>query len=128
MSHVLEKRFDLNLKNATLEIVFDEIKRNSGLSIIFKSKDVNLKEPVSLEVQQQTIDDVLSRVLKNQRLSYEVNEKHIIIYKNNSAFSKRRPASLLAQQTGKTVRGKVYDTNREPLPGVNIAIKGRRLG
>ncbi|MDR1557268.1 MAG: SusC/RagA family TonB-linked outer membrane protein [Tannerellaceae bacterium] len=121
-------RFDLNLKNTTLEIVFDEIKRNSEFSIIFKSKDVNLKDLVSVEVQQKTVDEVLNQVLKNQHLSYEIKEKHIIIYKKNAPYSKKELINLVAQQSGKTVRGKVVDATGVPLPGVNIRVKGTTTG
>ncbi|MDR1937876.1 MAG: SusC/RagA family TonB-linked outer membrane protein [Tannerellaceae bacterium] len=121
-------RFDLNLKNATLESVFDEIKKKSEFSIIFKSNDVNLKEIVSVEVQQQTVDEILNQVLKNQYLSYEIKDKHVIIYKPNQPYSDKEMASLIMQQTGRTIKGKVVDANGVSIPGVNITVEGTATG
>jgi TonB-linked SusC/RagA family outer membrane protein len=114
-------RFDLTMKNTTLEKVFKEIERNSEFSIIFLSKDVNLEETVDVQVHRQSVEEILGQVLKNQRLQYEIKDRHIIIYK-------QAPEATVRQQVGKTVSGTVTDVNGEPLPGVNISIKGTASG
>ena len=119
-------RFDFTLNNTTLEEVFSAIEKNSEFSIIFKSNDVNLKEKVSIQANKQTVDEILDKVLKNQRLSYEIKEKHIIIFKQESSVN--NPANTIAQQSGKTITGSIVDNTGETLPGVNISIKGTTTG
>ena len=116
-------RFDMNLKNTTLAAVFEEIEKNSEFSIIYLSKDVDLKESVSVKVRHQTVDAILDKVLKKQGLSYEIKDKHIIIYKASPAAGE-----AIRQQTGRQITGTVTDNWDEPISGANIKEKGTTNG
>jgi TonB-linked SusC/RagA family outer membrane protein len=117
-------RFDIDVKNTTLEAVFEEIENNSEFSVIYLSKDVDVKEIVSVKVHRQTVDAILDKVLKKQNLSYEIKDKHIIIYKEAV------PAAVYAslQQSGRLVTGIVTDISGEPLISVSIIVKGTTIG
>jgi hypothetical protein len=117
-------RFDMNLKNTTLATVFEEIEKNSEFSIIYLSKDVNLKETVSVKVRHQTVDAILNKVLKKQNLRYEIKDKHIIIYKPTSSAM----VNALLQQVGKRITGTVTDNRNEPISGANIKETGTTNG
>jgi len=110
-------RFNLNLNNITLEKVFEEIEKRSEFSILYKSKDINLNEKVSISVQHETIEDILSKVLKNQGLQYEIKEKHILIYKQGTA-------NQIGQQTIRTITGSIIDKAGETVIGAKIYEKG----
>ncbi|MDR1454984.1 MAG: TonB-dependent receptor [Tannerella sp.] len=116
-------RFDINVKNTTLEAVFEEIEKNSEFSIIYLSKDVNLKESVSVKARHQTVDAILDKVLKKQGLRYEIKDKHIIIYKQASAVT-----DAILQQIGKRITGTVVDNWDDPIVGANVAEKGTTNG
>jgi TonB-linked SusC/RagA family outer membrane protein len=117
-------RFDLSLKNKTLAVVFEEIEKNSEFSIIYLTKDVNLKEIVSVQARQQTVETILDKVLENQGLQYEIKDKHIIIYREELPAADN--AALL--QTGRRITGTVIDTRDEPIIGANIIEKGTTNG
>lgn len=114
-------RFDLNMKNKTLESVFNEIENNSEYSVILKSNEVNLREKVSIHVYQQTVEIILNQVLKNQGLRYEIKDKHIIIFKPETG-------KAVSQQTPKVIIGTVVDETGQPVIGANVVEKGTTNG
>ena len=115
-------KFDISLKNKTLEEVFGEIEKKSEFSIVYKSDEVNLKEHVSVNVRQQTVDNILNNVLKNQGLTYTINDRHIIIHKPETNMSG------VSQQSLKKVTGTVKDMEGEPIIGANVVEKGTTNG
>jgi TonB-linked SusC/RagA family outer membrane protein len=118
-------RFDIKLKNVTLQAVFEEIEHNSEFSIIYLSKDVDLKEIVSVQADRQTVDAILNEVLKKQQLQYEIKDKHIIVYKQDSPTGTER---TVRQQAGRRITGVVTDENGEPIIGANVVVKGTTNG
>lgn len=115
-------RFDLSLNNTTLAQVFQEIEKSSEFSVIYKSNEVNLKEKVSINAKHESIDNILNKVLKNQGLTYAINDKHIIIYKEE-ANKNSSP-----QQSRVTLTGTVIDNHGEAVIGASIVIKGTSNG
>jgi len=112
-------RFDIALKNVTLGEIFKEIERKSDFSIIHLSKEVDIDAIVSVETHQQTVDEVLKQALKSQGLSYEIIDKHIIIYKTTEQGQ---------QQNTRLVSGTVVDRNGYPVIGANVVVKGTTVG
>ena len=111
-------RLSLNMQDVTLYDVVSEIEKQSEFMFFYKSGDINDKLKVSIQVKDKTIIEILNEVTKNADLTYVVNDKHILIAKNNA---------LTFQQTN-TVTGIVTDINNEPLPGVSVLIKGATQG
>lgn len=120
-------RFDITLPNTTLEKIFGEIEKKSEFSIIYKSNEVNLKEAVSVDAHQQTVDAILDNILKKQGLNYVINDRHIIIFKpeRNAHGAAGAP---VAQQAGRTVKGKITDIYGEGIIGASILEKGTQNG
>jgi TonB-linked SusC/RagA family outer membrane protein len=110
--------FDLKLPNATLETVFREIEKNSEFSIVYRTRDVDLTEKVSVDVKNQTVNVILDQILKGQGLQYEIKGKHIILFK---------PEPVQLRQ-GKRVTGTVKDAYGEPVSGATIREKGADNG
>ncbi len=114
--------FDLSLQNNTLEEVFNAIEKNSEFSIIYKSNEVNLKERTSVNVQQQTVDVILKQILRNQGLTYTINDKHIIIHKESN---NNIPGP---QQTQSDITGTITDQNGDAVIGASVLVKGTTNG
>lgn len=120
-------RLNISANNITLEQLFNHIEKESEFSIIYKSKEVNLKEKVTVNEHQQTVDIILNKVLARQGLKYSINDKHIIIYKPKQAeFS---TISMDQQQpVKKKISGVIKDKKGEPIIGVSVAEKGTTNG
>ncbi|MDR1524793.1 MAG: SusC/RagA family TonB-linked outer membrane protein [Tannerella sp.] len=109
----------LNLNNVTVRSAFDALKKEYKYLFVYGSNDVNTQKIISVSAQDQPLDAVLKQILKGQDVTYEVNEKNIVIRK--SAPVRTQAGS---QQAGKRIIGIVVDENGEPVIGANIKEKG----
>jgi TonB-linked SusC/RagA family outer membrane protein len=110
------QNLNLKMKNVILRDVFKEIEQQSELSFLFSDELSALNEEVSVECYNENYKDVLDQLFLNTNLGYQIlNEKLIVV----------APKSIIQQQS---VTGTVTDENGEPLPGVNVIIKGTTTG
>lgn len=111
-------KINLNLKNATLTEVFDAIEAQSEFSILLKSDEVNLKQQVSLDVENESVESLLNKLLTSRNLRYEIKDKHIVIYSNvnNKAAVQNR------------IKGKVIDQKGEAIIGATVMVEGTTNG
>lgn len=121
----------VQLKSATLKELFDLIQSKSNYSFLIRNNDINLNERVSIEIENKSIDEILTVALKNQKATFEVKDNRIIVYKSaKSAPSQTNKQSKTqsAQQNIK-IGGKVVDAaTGEPIIGANIIVKGKSIG
>jgi type II secretory pathway component GspD/PulD (secretin) len=69
----------INLKNATLEQVFKEIKRQTGYNFIYTREQLQQTTRVTLEMRNATLQQVLDRCFSQQPVTYTIQDKYIII-------------------------------------------------
>ncbi|MDR3251647.1 MAG: SusC/RagA family TonB-linked outer membrane protein, partial [Tannerella sp.] len=123
VSYSQEVKITLNLSNATVREALDEIKKQSEFSFWYRNEEVDLNRAVTISVDKQGIDNVLTKLLSEQNLSYKIDDKHIIIYK--------KTGELLAsqdRQQSRRITGIVTDENGEPIIGANVKVKGSTTG
>ena len=109
-------RLNVSLKDASIMQLIDQIEQQSEFSFFYKNDQIDIKKPITLHEKDVLISDVLNKALSGTDLTYSVVDKIIVI----------RPRELTQAQ--KTVTGKVTSGNGEPLPGVNIIVKGTQQG
>lgn len=115
-AQLINKKF----KAEPLKKVLKEVERETGLSIIYKTDEVNENKRISEDFKNATIEEVLSKILDND-LTYQLQNKMLIISKVNEKAQ---------QGTGKpiTVKGVVTDEKGEPIIGASILVKGTGKG
>lgn len=104
----------LNLKEVTVEQLFKTIEQNSSYTFQYRPDD--LDDVTKRFTLQGTIKvpELLSRLLKNTPLSFSIKGNVITITSNQSHWT--------------TVRGKILDSNGEPIPGAYVRLKGKNKG
>ncbi len=115
-------QLNLSTPRTTLGTVIKQIQSQSKYQFFYNDKLSTITvEP--LKVQDASLEQVLSALLKNKAVSYKIEEN--IIY-----LSEKRDANPVRQQSGKerTITGQVLDSNGEPLIGVSILVKGTTDG
>lgn len=115
-ARALAQGIDLNVDNASLKTVLQELRKQSRHSIVFSEGDLANAKPVSLHVKGMELQQVLALVFENQPLTYEVNSRVI------NVLPKALP--LTAPRLQDTVRGRVTDSLGNPLRGVSVRIVG----
>lgn len=107
------------VKDATLKDVFRLIEKNSDYRFLYKSDEVRDIHNLSLNVNNESVDDILLQCLQDTHLVYEKDENLIIIKRQ----LQENVASVLIP-----VGGKVVDSKGMALPGVTVMIKGTNIG
>lgn len=108
----------LSLQNAPLEKAFKEIKRQTGYSFVYTRAQLKNTSPITYQVTNGSLKDVLEQCFRNQPLSFVIEDKYIVV--QTKAITVPAPAT---KQIPIDIRGKVVGENGEPLPGVTITAK-----
>ncbi len=125
-SHV--STLSLHFDNIKLESLFTELEKNTEYVFLYKT-DVNTSHTVSVYAENKTVEEILDTVLTPLQLSYHVNGNQIVVVKSKTNDNKTIDVLPGISQPGKiNVRGKVTDTENEPLIGVSIIVKGTNRG
>lgn len=117
-THSQNARVSINKINVQLETVLNEIEHQTDYLFIYNNQ-VNVNKKVSLKAKNQPVSKVLEELLADSGITYSVEGNHIVLGKQTMAA---------APQQSSTIRGKVIDTNGDPVIGANIVEKGTTNG
>lgn len=121
----------LKFKNAKLETVLKEIGTQTGYDLVYITPLINEAKPVSINVNNAPLREVLEKSFYNQSLTYTISNNTIIVQQKSSVFI---PDALIdiEKLTEKAlpseVKGLVTDSKGEGLIGVSIKVKGTSIG
>lgn len=114
----------IELKNENLKTLFKKIEKQTGLLFAYRSNQIETFKSISLPLGTRSVKTTLDLVLEGTPLRYtQVNTSVIISSNKNFDVSDstiRRHATI--------VSGTVRDVTGNPLPGVNILVKGTIIG
>lgn len=113
-----QARFDLRMQQADLRQVIEKVRELSHLSFTYQFDDIKPYTGINIDVKQKTVAEILDECLKNTKLAWRQVDKTVIIYK--------RVANAPARAV--TVKGFVYDTGKQPLPGVTVRVVEMSVG
>jgi TonB-linked SusC/RagA family outer membrane protein len=117
------QKITLSEKNAPLEKVLKEIREQSGYDFFYNSKLIKEANPVSINVRNIDLEEVLKLAFTDQPFSYSIDEKTIIIK------AKPIPVKISRQEAAvKKVSGVVTDSKGVTLPGASVRIKNTDKG
>lgn len=122
----VQKKISLNLQNATLPEVLDEISRISGASFSYNPDKIDASLKLSIRKDNQSLHEILLSVLSPMNLEYLIIEDKIVIKK-----SKGKPDSPKTEPEIKNciLSGYLKDVlNGEMLIGASISIPGSPTG
>ncbi|SKC16719.1 TonB-linked outer membrane protein, SusC/RagA family [Dyadobacter psychrophilus] len=130
---LLSKKITLQAQEQEVKKVLSLIEKQAGVRFIFSSKLIQSGRKVSIQQSNQELSKVLNDFLVPLGLTYEVSGKNIVIRPSETkSATDNAEASIkpdLIRSTEITIKGKITDSEtKEPLPGVNILIKGTQSG
>jgi TonB-linked SusC/RagA family outer membrane protein len=117
------QKFRLSERNASLDKVFKEIKRQSGYHFWYENRLLDQAKKVTLDVTDATLEEVLALCFKDQPLSYTILEKTIVIKKREETPLPPPPPPANVE-----VRGKVTDADGKPMAGVTVVLTSTKIG
>jgi TonB-linked SusC/RagA family outer membrane protein len=111
----------LNVKDAPISSVLNEIKQQSGYSLITKDDLLSNANKVTLSIKNANIKEALDACFRQQPLTYELVGRTIVVKEKPSAIKKK---NLDGSSIDKTIRGTVTDSTGAGLQGAVIRVKG----
>lgn len=114
-AQVINKTF----KNETLKTVLKEVEQQTGLSVIYKTDEVNENKRITATFKNASLDEVLNKIL-DKELTYKLQNKMIVILKKVQKSEINVPK--------KNITGVVVDDKDEPVIGASVVVKGTSIG
>jgi TonB-linked SusC/RagA family outer membrane protein len=118
------EKLTMKMENASIIDVLNAIENQTGLSFFYQNEQVANAALVNVDANNETVDIVLSGILKNSNLDFRIVDKHVVIF---PAEKEKVDASGI-QQDEPTIQGTVTDSHGESIPGVTVQLKGTQTG
>ncbi|MBC5622987.1 SusC/RagA family TonB-linked outer membrane protein [Butyricimonas sp. NSJ-56] len=113
-----EARLTLSLEDVSLTEVFSAIRKNTAFTFIYNVDDVRNLRVKSLNVKDATIQQILDEVLRGTGFIYRIEDEVVVI----------QPQDVKEKKESLRVKGFVYDTKKQPMPGVTVKVQGVAIG
>lgn len=115
-----QSKVTVDMKDKALREVLKEFKDQTGIHFMYNTQEVNVNTKISVLLNDARLDEALQKVFSNLPYQYSRVEDYILITPKKE---------LTAQQVEmRTVKGKVVNSEGEPLPGVSVVVKGTIAG
>jgi TonB-linked SusC/RagA family outer membrane protein len=116
-------------KGLSLTQVFQVIKKQTGYNFIYQENILHQAQPVTMDMKEAPLQEVLNKCLKGQGLTYEIKNDIIVITKAGV----RTPNATMELQGNAPpqvidIGGHVSDEDGNTLIGANVRVKGILAG
>ncbi len=113
------QKITMEVKNASMKSVLQELRKKSGYAFIYNDNDLNKAASVSIKINDRELLDVLPLIFAGQPLTYTVRDKLINVTPKRLGTSSNLESSTGLQEP---IRGRVLDEKKEPLVGATIFV------
>ena len=116
-----ERTITLNLSKVPLNTALKEVEKQTSMSIVYNSSDININRIVSIKVKKESLTNVMSILFKGTNVSFSIVNNHIVLSANNKKEEQQKKVPV-------TASGTITDAQGEPLIGVSVLVKGTSNG
>ncbi|WP_423126934.1 TonB-dependent receptor [Gaoshiqia sp. Z1-71] len=121
--HSQEARLTVQLKNASLGEILNNIEDNTNYYFMYNNELVDLSKKVTIDVQNKSLEEVLTMLFEETGINYKIYNRQVVLSPTTA-----KGTDLSFQQQSLDVSGRVTDSFGGPLPGVTVVIKGTARG
>lgn len=122
----ISQQVTLSVKNAGLERVFTEIRKQTGYEFFYGTGMLQKAKKVNIDVKDASIKQVLDLCFSNQPFDYIIYDKTIVVKGKEEAEAIPTGQSYVPAE--ERVTGRVTDERAQPLQGASVTIVGRTGG
>ena len=127
-ANTFAQKITLTTKNAPLVEVFNQIRTQTGYDFAFTSATLANAKPVSIDVKNAELNDVLKKIFDGQPLDYTIAEKSVVVSKKEQSFLDQISTKIKAAfKSSADIGGHVTDTLGRPIVGATVHIKGTNI-
>lgn len=110
----------LNEKNQSLNTVLEKLRIQSGYDFVGNAKLIKSGKRITIELKDASLEDALTAVFNNQNLTFEIDNKTVLIKGKTLSLVDR----IIARFQEIDISGTISDEKGSPLPGASVKIKG----
>lgn len=123
---ILDTKLSVQFEKTNLRAALSKIEKQTGARFLYSSQVIP-KEKVSVHSTDETLEQVLDKILLPLGIIYEADGDHIILSRTQAMQTEQMEPAMSNMLI--RVSGKVSDaTDGLPLPGVNVVAKGTTQG
>ena len=115
-----ENRVSLQMKDVSLETIILELREQTGIRFFYSIDKIKAIDHLSIDVKNEVLKDVLSRLLEGTGLTYTLLDDVIVI---KDLVVNQDPVRIFIR-----LKGWVVDEKRRAMPGVTVKLSGTSLG
>lgn len=119
-AHSTAQNVSISVKNVPLKRVFAMIQEQTGYSFLYTAETLVHTRPVSTDLKDQPLLEVLEKLLTPQQLVYVIKSKTIHI---TSTAETTNILEKLLSSSNPLVRVKITDENGNPLAGASVSVR-----
>lgn len=134
-AQVLDKEITIQVFDLPLKEVLNELSVQSGVKFAYGDDGIDLAERVSIKAEKRPLRHVLNELLAPLNIRYKVHEREATVALKKQASkaveqsSSQAPARVNAiPHRLIPISGRVTAVTGDPMPGVNIIVKGTTNG
>src|SRR5262249_38282649 len=127
------------IKNEKLQVILGKIEKRSGYAFVYSNDEIDAEQKLSLQAKEKELADVLSELLTPLHIGYEIIKNKIILKGEKASIPLAAGSSGLSNNLSfeavtapvkrdTSIEGRVVDENKNPLPNINVQLKGTSLG
>ena len=103
-SYSQETQLKLNVKNGTLESIFNQITRQSQLEFFYNTNALDVKQKVDLSKKTGTLDEILKEIL-GDKYRYRIKDQYILISEVEPEMQAEKKSVTINGQVERPERG-----------------------
>ena len=124
----LAQKVTLSERNASLTTIFEQIRNQTGYDFAYTTATIKAARPVTIDVKNEDLSEVLDRIFSGQPLNYTIGNKSVVVSIKDVSFLDQLSDKVKTVLNLPTeISGTVTDTLGHPLVGASVSIKGKNL-
>lgn len=126
---VLDSSFNYKVKNITLLEGLEKISKTINYEFSYNADLIDSERKLKVDYTNEKLRNILSDILSDTTLGFQVVDKQIIIHKINKIRNLSHLDAINSVNNRYQIYGSVYDKKTgEPLAFANVAILGKSVG
>ncbi len=115
-SQAAEKTVTIKVANASLVSVLLEVRRQSGVRLVYSDSELQKAQPVTVSLTGQPLSRAMDAILKGQPFSWKRDGDAIVV----SPVREQAPRGQAPATAKRTIQGRITNAAGEPLPGATV--------
>lgn len=118
----------ISVENGSIQKVFDMIKAQTHYQFFYTNKVLANSKPVSINMKDASLEQVLDVCFKDQPLTYTIIENTVVVKIGKKADNTVEKTVVTSPPVPIEIKGRVFNEEGKPLAGVSVKIRNTNFG